>query len=89
MRKNYHATAVRQKRVLQYVRIALFCEDLTMDDPARRSRKQIEAEKGRRAVRGMVVRGINRKTLFPIPLTIIALTLDFSQKTVDCESFRE
>ena len=26
----------------------------------------------------MAVRGMNRKTLFPIPLTTIALTLDFS-----------
>jgi hypothetical protein len=32
--------------------------------------------KGRRAVRGMVVWGINLKTPFPIPLTIIPLTLD-------------
>ena len=39
--------------------------------------------KCRRDVRGMIVRGINLKTLFPIPLTIIPLTLDFSRKRVD------
>jgi hypothetical protein len=35
--------------------------------------------KGRRDVRGMIVRGIIQKTLFPIPLTNIPLTLDFSR----------
>jgi hypothetical protein len=32
-------------------------------------------EEGRREVRGMMVRGMILKTFFPIPLTIIALTL--------------
>ena len=40
-------------------------------------------------VRGMFVRGMNLKTFFPIPLTIIPLTLAFSLKTADGESCRE
>jgi hypothetical protein len=40
---------------------------------------RMEGGKGRRDVRGMMVRGIILKTLFPIPLTIIPLTLDFSR----------
>jgi hypothetical protein len=38
---------------------------------------------GRRKGRGMVVRVINLKTLSPIPLTIIPLTLRVSRKSVD------
>jgi hypothetical protein len=39
--------------------------------------------KGREAVRGIVVRGINLNALFSIPLTIIPLTLDFPRRTVN------
>jgi hypothetical protein len=42
--------------------------------------------KGRRNVRGMMVRGINLKTLFSIPLTNIPLTLDLSRSTAGRES---
>jgi len=45
------------------------------------SRNQGEDGKRRREVRGIVVR-IRLKTLLPIPLTIIPLTLDFLGKTV-------
>jgi hypothetical protein len=49
----------------------------------------MENGESRRAVRGMIVRGIKLKTFLSIPLTIIPLTLDFSRKTVCWESCRE
>jgi hypothetical protein len=44
-------------------------------------------EKGRRHVKGMTVRGIILKTLLPIPLTTIPLTLAFSGKIPDRQYF--
>ena len=52
------------------------------------TKAKMEDGKGRRDVRGMIVRGIILKTLFPIPLTDIPLTLDCSCKMADRASCR-
>ena len=54
--------------------------------PQPKRRRRMTDGKGRRNVRGMIVRGIILKTRFSIPLTNIPLTLDFSRKMTDRES---
>jgi hypothetical protein len=50
--------------------------------PQPRRRRRMADEKGLRNVKGMTVRGIILKSLFPIPLTTIPLTLAFSGKKI-------
>jgi len=57
------------------------CANMSQPQP-KRGWMMAEGE-GRRKGRGMVVRVINLKTLSPIPLTIIPLTLRVSRKSVD------